>query len=223
MVEELKIEGVWWLPERQDLELPGTLTFSPHKGFSLEVKGSFQTSKLPELDIILGYSYQGEKITLYRCFEVSHALGFPGIPIQTFLAHFGFIGAHFAQSPEIKFKKISVKYHYLDEWLSVSGFDITFQPNEYLSEVKYKLSEPIEINLGKDVKILLEFKLSTISSSQKEVCIKQEAFFTLEFPEEVDFEGLYRYINIFQDLLSLLISETALSKKPLSVKIDNHE
>ena len=42
MIEELEIKGLWWLPEKPDLKLPGTLTFSPYKGFSLEVQGSFK-------------------------------------------------------------------------------------------------------------------------------------------------------------------------------------
>ena len=42
MIEELEIKGLWWLPEKPDLKLPGTLTFSPYKGLSLEVQGSFK-------------------------------------------------------------------------------------------------------------------------------------------------------------------------------------
>jgi len=206
MVEELKIEGFWWLPERQDLELPGTLTFSPHEGFSLEVQGLI--SELPELDIILGCSHQGEDITLYKCFMSFYEFNIFGFDRLTFSAHFGFIGAHFSRSSEIKFKKISVRYRYLDEWLGVSVFDSTHKHDECLIEVNDKLQESIEINLLEDIKIQFQIKLLTIYPSQKEVCIKKEALFTLEFPEEKDFEDLYRYINIFQNLLSLLISET---------------
>ena len=104
MIEELKIEGVWWLPERQDLKLPGTLTFSPHEGFSLEVQGSFEDiaeikkirdtkiGKIRDIvessrqDIILGLSHQGKDITLYKCFMLSYEFNTSGFARLTFSA-----------------------------------------------------------------------------------------------------------------------------------------
>ena len=214
MIEELEIRGFWWLPERSNLKLPGTLTFSPYKGFSLEVQGSFkemsEMNKFLTPDIVLGFSHQGKNITLYKCFEVSHKGHFPGIPESIFSANVGFIGVHFTQLLEIRIKKVSVKYNYLDEWLNISGFNITPNPEEKSVEVKYKLPPPIEINLRNGLKILLEVKASmpSISAVQKEACIKQETFFTLEFPEEIRFEEINEYVYIFQNLLSLLTSET---------------
>lgn len=48
---------------------------------------------------------------------------------------------------------------------------------------------------------------SSIPVIQKEACIKQEAFFSLEFPEEASFDEVLKFIHIFQILLSLLTSE----------------
>ena len=213
MIEELEIKGLWWLPEKPDLKLPGTLTFSPYKGFSLEVQGSFkergEMHKFLIPDIILGFSHQGKEITLYKCFERSSKMHLPGIPENLFSVNVGFIGVHFAQLSEMKFKKISVRYNYLDEWLNISGFNITPNLKEKSVEIKYKLPAPIEINLRNGLKILLEVKanMPSISIAQKEACIKQEAFFTLEFPTETTFEDVHKFIYIFQNLLSLLTSE----------------
>lgn len=213
MIEELEIKGLWWLPEKPDLKLPGTLTFSPYKGFSLEVQGSFkergEMHKFLIPDIILGFSHQGKEITLYKCFERSSKMHLPGIPETLFSVNVGFIGVHFAQLSEMKFKKISVRYNYLDEWLNISGFNITPNLKEKSVEIKYKLPAPIEINLRNGLKILLEVKanMPSISIAQKEACIKQEAFFTLEFPTETTFEDVHKFIYIFQNLLSLLTSE----------------
>ena len=213
MIEELEIKGLWWLPEKSNLKLPGILTFSPYKGFFLEVQGSFkeigEMHKFLTPDIILGFSHQGKEITLYKCFERSSRMHLPGIPETLFSVNVGFIGVHFTQLSEIKFKKISVRYNYLDQWLNISGFNITHNPKEKSAEIKYKLPAPIEINLRNGLKILLEVKVNMPSTSivQKEACIKQEAFFTLEFPTETTFEDVHKFIYIFQNLLSLLTSE----------------
>lgn len=213
MIEELEIKGLWSLPEKPDLKLPGTLSFSPYKGFSLEIQGSFkeksEMNKFLTPDIILGFSHQGKNITLYKCFETSHKGHFPGIPESIFSVNVGFIGVHFTQLSEIKFKKISVRYNYLDEWLNIRGFSITPNLKDKSVEIKYKLPAPIEINLRSGLKILLEVKanMPSVSIVQKEACIKQETFFTLEFPTETTFEDVHKFIYIFQNLLSLLTSE----------------
>lgn len=112
MVEELKIKGQWWLPEKPDVKLSGTLTFSPFEGLHLEVQGSFKEVNLPgklsEPDIILGLSHEGQNITLYKCLEISHKRHFSEVSETIFTANVGFIGAHFTNLSEIKFKKISV-------------------------------------------------------------------------------------------------------------------
>ena len=214
MTEELEIEGLWWLPEKPDLKLPGTLSFSPYKGFSLKIQGLFkemsEMNKFLTPHIILGFSHQGKNITLYKCFETSCKVNFPGIPESIFSANVGFIAVHFTKLSEIKFKKFSVRYNYLDEWLNISGFNISYPNLEEKSiEIKYKLPAPIEINLKKGLKIFLEIKASmpSISVIQKEACIKQEAFFSLEFLKEASFDEILKFIHIFQNLLSLLTSE----------------
>jgi len=49
--------------------------------------------------------------------------------------------------------------------------------------------------------------MPSISVIQKEACIKQEAFFSLEFLKEASFDEILKFIHIFQNLLSLLTSE----------------
>jgi len=218
MIEELEIKGLWWLPENPNFRLPGTLTFSPYKGFSLELQGSFSERNIFfRPDIILGFSNLGKEITLYNCFVRKYRFNLAGIPETVFSANFGFIGAHFAQLSDIKFKRISVKYNYLDEWLNINGFNITFKSEEISVEIKYKLPSPIEINLKNGLKILLEFRvcLPSLSIVQTEACVKQQSFLTIESPEEMTFDIFHGYIYIFQSLFSLFTSEVVYPVKIL--------
>jgi len=77
MVKDLEIRGKWWLPEKEDLKLDGTLTFSLEKGILLEIHGFYKNVKesyeVDELfrspEIILGLSYEGEKVASYKCWK----------------------------------------------------------------------------------------------------------------------------------------------------------
>jgi hypothetical protein len=76
MMEELHLEGKWWIPARQGQQFSGTLTFDhQRKGHVLTItSGSdFETSEMgnreirPKHDIILGETSEGQEVTLKDC------------------------------------------------------------------------------------------------------------------------------------------------------------
>jgi len=213
MIENLKIKGKWWLPGKIS-KIPGTFSFSPQEGLFLELQGSFKEKGRYgfSIPIILGFSETGEQITLYKCYEKSLSTHFPETPKSVFLVEYGFIGAHFVKSQEIKFKKVSVKYHYLNEWFNKSGFSICPSCSESTDrfQVKYKLPERVEIKLKNGFKISIDTKVSPpphqyFVALEKEVHIKEENFLTIEPPTELSFEEFLKWIHIFQELLFVLI------------------
>ena len=72
-MEEFEYNGIWWLPENQDEKISGTLTFNTAEGAYLELIGSFKKiedlNKVLNPNIILGITYNGKSITLYKCYE----------------------------------------------------------------------------------------------------------------------------------------------------------
>lgn len=84
MIEEFEHHGKWWLPNKPQGEIAGTLKFDPAKGSTLELIGSFNPniSNLTDYSspaIILGISTKGKQITLQNCFETSRNLNIPGM------------------------------------------------------------------------------------------------------------------------------------------------
>jgi len=227
-MNKIEYKGVWWLPEKPEEQIPGTLKFTPDEGAILELAGSFKDisfkdienmDKMLKSEIILGVSADGEKITLYKCFESDFEItvrpSFQKFPTSVFRAEFVFIGAHFQKPEDIKFKSISVHYSHLDEWVNISGFTFQYKSDTGEFLIKYKLPEPIQAKINKDCKISIDFKVTypTRSIVQKEANIKQRTYIRIEHSIE---KSLDEYLNIMrhiQNFLSLGVTEPVYPSK----------
>ena len=213
MMDKFEYEGIWWLPDKPEKQVPGTLRFTPNEGAILKLIGSFKDTKdTLKPEIILGIS-NGKKITLHKCFEtkpnnvsVSESLSFYADEV--------FVGAHFQKSEDIKFRKLSIRYSYLDEWVDISGFNIT---DEKEIVIKYKEPEPIQTSIGEDCKIFIEIQVTrpTHSIVQKEASIKQRTYIRIEHSVEKSLEEYWNIMRHIQNFLSLGVTEPVC---PLTVK-----
>jgi len=184
-MDKFEYKGIWWLPDKPEKQISGTLRFTPNEGAILDLIGSFkdikEINKMLEPEIILGISSNGKNITLHKCFETKSNVSFPGLLTSSFYANEVFIGTHFQRSEDIKFRELSIRYSYLDEWVNISGFDIQY-PDKKAVVIKYKLPEPIQANIGEDYKIFIDIQATypTHSIVQKEASIKQKTYIRIE-------------------------------------------
>ena len=168
-MEEFKYEGFWWLPEDPSIKISGTLFFDPKTGGRLELIGTFKTfddlkhinkeALSSSLLIILGLSIEGKAITLYKCFETSFSLSFPGITRSAFFVNIIFIGCHFEKEEEILLDEVSINYSNLNEWAGITGFkqNTEFDQGDHLSQISLSYAQPNAI--------LLKVELGSISLS----------------------------------------------------------
>lgn len=213
MIKNLEYKGRWWLPDKPEKQVSGTLKFTPNEGAILDLIGSFrdaENNKMSEPEIILGISSDGKNVTLHKCFEIQSDVSFPGLSTSSFYANEVFVGTHFQKSEDIKFRKLSIRYSYLDEWVNISGFDIRY-PDEKEVVIKYKQPKPIQANIGKGYKILIDFQPTYPIHSvvQKEASIKQRAYIRIEYPVEKSLNKYWNIIYHIQNFLSLGITEPA--------------
>jgi len=221
MIEDKEIKGEWWLPGEPDKKLPGTLFFSPEKGLSLELQGLFKDEKALLLELqalqngeiykpaayglVLGFSLSGTKITLRNCSGVFSRLHYPGIHETTFAAEVGFIGAHFLQPEEIKFQGIKVRYDYLDEWIDLRVLDFPCGFPGMSGTIKYETPEPIEVELGNGIRVVLGVNVDTSLTVGKEFSVRRKSFVAVEPEDGLSFEEVRKYIRAFQRLLALFV------------------
>src|ERR1035437_5357685 len=97
MTNELSFAGLFWLPDKEEDKISGTLTFNKEKGTTLELLGSltdFITSNEHfQPDIINGFSSSGKKLTLYKCFELGRSFSSPGMNTSKMKCRYLFVGA----------------------------------------------------------------------------------------------------------------------------------
>lgn len=212
-MQRFAYDGIWWLPDKPELKVSGTLTFSPDEGATLDLIGSFRDpldfKKLSQPDIILGISANGKQITLHRCIETNISASFPlGFQTSRFHAQMIFIGAHFQRFADIKFSSISVHYTHLDAWTNISGFNFEILPNRTM-DIKYKMPESIKTSINDDYTVEINFQVTgpAFHAAKQEVNIQQKTYIIIQSKEERSFDELSRIMYQIRNFLSLGIKE----------------
>ena len=218
MIKEFEYSGKWWLPDKSDDQIFGTLKYSPVNGAILDLIDSFKKNRdinlLLQPDIILGNSSDFEKITLHKCFETSFNISSSGSTSSSFYTNIVFIGQHFLKQEELKFKNLSVNYPYFEEWSKTSVFKGLRNQEVKQYEVKFEVPDPIEAKID-NFKISFVHIFNVSGDWLREVSLKHSTFIKIEPEHELHFE---EYQNILYHLQNFLSLATMRAIYPLSIK-----
>lgn len=214
MRERFEHQGLWWLPDKPDDRIPGTLKFDPIDGAILNLMGSLKDledfTNVVRPALILGLLSNGKAVTLRDCLDAGSTISFPGIPMSSFYVEMVFIGSHFEDSKDVEFEKLSVEYLHLDEWASISGFVLKI-PDDHATHpivIEYKRPNPVTVSIGES-KVSLKFRGGLRASNPlvKEARIEQNAYFSIEPPQKTPLNDLLKSVYHLQHFLSLGISK----------------
>lgn len=214
-VKPFRCSGYWWLPETPDERIAGTLTYTPQKGATLELFGSFAQATAdfagfgPE--IVWGESDHGV-VTLHDCVLTHLSVG--STNNSRLRARNVFLGYHFASESDMNFEKLFVRYSNLDEWINRSGFDRKVLADSVLPPWKkltviYEPPNAIQIAQSPDCNMAVEFHLSVPSLTyvQKKASILQENYVELTFPSLRSVRDCFETLFHLRNFLTLGISE----------------
>ncbi|MCR4409922.1 MAG: hypothetical protein QHH43_05290 [Candidatus Saccharicenans sp.] len=212
-METFEYKGIWWLPDKPHDKIPGFLKYDPKEGGSLELIGNLNSlsdfKSLSAPVIILGETVEGKKVTLYKCFEKSRELNFPGQIRSLFFINVIFIGCHFQKEEDILFDEISINFSNLEEWVGLGGIKSrkTDKPNGHLKK-EYYIEPPQEIavKLEKtDIYINFSYNCKFTGYSLN---LKQTTFIKIKPKNPISiieyFNGIIRNI---QDFLTLAMGK----------------
>lgn len=133
---KIEYKGIWWLPKNTKNHVSGILMINSDKEAYLELMGQLDTTDEPEIAIILGETSDGDKITLYKCFEISKEINSSAIFTTVVSVGIMFEGVHFNSKVDIKFNEISCNYFNLDEWAWMDQINMSADVNEeYIIEI----------------------------------------------------------------------------------------
>jgi hypothetical protein len=135
--EAFECSGMWWLPQRANLPDEalepryGILKYSPGDGIILTILGAFASADeimatfniSSNLDIVLGLSSEGEKITLLNCSEAGVTIS--NVVESRYRARTVLVGCQFTEPKKVTFEALDIQYTHLSEWARFNVFDIS--------------------------------------------------------------------------------------------------
>jgi hypothetical protein len=164
-----------------------------------------------QFGVILGTS-QGRDITLHNCLETSRkVVGAVSSQVySSFYVETVFVGAHFASREGVKFKRMRIRYSYLDQWTEVSGIHIDPPRNDETEwVVKYKRPHRIEGPILSDYKVFIDFaaELPAFTRVQTTARIKQHSYIVIEATNGKPFEEYLKIADRMQNFLTLGVTK----------------
>ncbi|MBS3913790.1 MAG: hypothetical protein KG003_04785 [Bacteroidetes bacterium] len=217
-------KGHWFLPDYPESQLTGTLTFDPEMGIELELLGIFENVKRladHEPEIILGFTSNGKKITLYRCFATSRTSSFLGMETTTYKIIYLLKGAHFETPTSLQFHSLRASVHNLGPWIDITGFrTVKFDDKLKQGLVEYEIPPAIEFTTMDSILGKLDFDVSyPISRYTNKVELEQTSTVVFKSELAVPFKDMMGYYFHFQDFLTLAAFEATF---PLSIELVNN-
>lgn len=177
-------EGFWWLSDKPEEQVAGTLTFSQAEGARLQLLGMFGgmlafNRDMNERSTIHGIIKNGKPITLLDAFVKNRQVNVPGIMNEQYYAHLLCIGYHFSSDEDDLFRKSYFRFERLEEWLVTSPFEHEweFDPPKLTLRVDKGRSE--EMTAFSDHRIGKSSNMNTNSGST-EHCINILSFLFCE-------------------------------------------
>jgi len=212
LIENIEYKGVWWLPEKPDNKIPGTLTYASRERIKLELQGSlsdkFDFMTAFQASVILGVSNSGEEITLVDCHAISGQVSFLGNSpsSSTLVAISLLIGAHFETEDDIRLETLLIHYFNLDEWVNMSGFNETFDESKSYT-IKYERPKKIEFQTD-EYEMAIEIGWSISHHRKISTTISQKARLIINSKQLIELKKCFTLIRKFQDFFTLAIGKT---------------
>ncbi|MBE0680553.1 MAG: hypothetical protein IH589_01455 [Anaerolineales bacterium] len=231
MQNPIELKGYWWLPNSEENQLPGTLTFSQEDGAFLEIVGVFGTERIAKIEqptIILGLTQQGKPITLYKCIITSLSYPLVGLGGGKYRVHFVFEGVHFDSKEKIKFHQLRGSYTDLDAWVDIYGFAIEWDntPGKFISNIRYEMPASQFFDIGDTFEAGIGFSSRGPNQSiiQTEITISQCAYLVIKSKNgDVSFDDLFILLNRFTYLLQVAIQRVPYPISVLGLSQENSQ
>lgn len=152
MFEKFEIHGRWFLPNQEVEEgISGTLYYSPER-ITLNLDGifedvedtnspSFRSFDGAMAEKIYGFSRQGERLTLFGCFQTNIQRNYPGYGVSTFnIGSFISGKQHIQNEEEEVFNEVSLSTNHLNQWFEIDPYNEEYTQKEGGSDYIVRLT-----------------------------------------------------------------------------------
>ncbi|MDQ6949764.1 MAG: hypothetical protein M3256_26835, partial [Actinomycetota bacterium] len=174
--DNIRIQGLWYLPEATDHRVPGIFEFSadrpPRLALSSELV-SHTTAEPDERAIILGQAASGHLLTLRGCRETELHITEHGTTVS-YEALVAFLGATFATPEAIQFQSMIATLSDWETWaLGTRGLEAHWLEHDKY-EIDYRRPDPIPLLADPAISIHFYSKLPALPSAT--ITVTESAF-----------------------------------------------
>ena len=207
--------GHWWLPDKPDQEIYGTLRYQPEAAPELTLEGSFKEFTTVVSDylsnvVIHGMTPNGIACTLVGAYQKSNRMHVPGITTSEFFCNRLFVGKEFIMPEVGTFESAVVEFSDMTSWLLRNPFNRQIPEKEAAVRVwgiTYAVPKLISHSV-KSIQASIKFESSLNSTGENQSRILSHTDYVRFRPNKK--QNLDWYLNAifnFRILLSFLIGE----------------
>lgn len=209
-------DGIFWLPDNEDIKLAGRLAFDPVEGGQLSLFGGFgdirdqftQTPPILRIHGVAGKRY----LTLDGCFNTGSNYEMPGINRQSYYVGTIITNHLFAKSESLTFDELSVGFDQLPSWIQRSGITVDEHYGKVLlqDQVAIKFTRPLDqVTKIDDSQLRLTSGWSLSGDRITDVHITQSTRLAINYPTAQELGDILGDIKALQDLVTLAIDAPA--------------
>ncbi len=218
-MEELDVEGLFWLVDQPDDKVAGRLRFDVANGAELSLIGAFHqlpssgTHDLtdvffPRDDPVRLLGVAGKRLlTLERCIQVGTRTEWPGMVRERYSPEVILSGAHFEESESLEFSGVRFELSHLDEWVSKSSTSVSRLADaagKHTGEIQIDHKPREETSVLIDVgELALGYIYSYKLDSITEKTIGQRSYFRVKFREPRSLDDVLREGTSLQNLVTI--------------------
>lgn len=204
--ENFELKGTWFLPQKPDSKMPGTLTCNANGEIALEIQGSFDSSIGPvgnyDYSVIHGETLSAEKITLFDCRQTSFSMYQKG-NVEKYSSQEVYINAYYNKREDIEFDSFYLGFLNIDKWFGVSGFKIKSSQIKVNVKLRYRIPKPQRILKTPKYEIYLVTYSDTNPLIKHDFQHFQEkTYLYVEYKERVDRKDAFELINMLRNFFS---------------------
>ncbi|MGP8254233.1 MAG: HEPN domain-containing protein [Methanoregula sp.] len=216
MLSKSEYKGKWWIPADSHNEIDGTLKINPNGTGTLEIWGELikeDFSEFPptseEVEIILGRTSEGSKITLFNCQLAGTSRSSEGFPLQTVNIATNILHVHFLTGDTISFRKLMVEFKHFEHLIKSTRIQVT---NSSQVAIPINNVEREEIPFfsvdGFNIKIIVDVHSMIKRSPLKKITVEELPYILIEAETDRKYADYLKIIDKLQYFFTFCVLKT---------------
>jgi len=218
MLSKSEYKGKWWIPADSHNEIDGTLKINPDGTGTLEIRGELikeDFSEFPptseEVEIILGRSSDGSKLTLFNCQLAGTSHSSEGFPLQTINIATNILNVHFMTGDTISFRKLMVEFKHFAHLIKSTRIQVT-NSSQVANILTINNVEREEIPFfsvdGFNIKIIVDVHSMITRSPLRKITVEELPYILIEAETERKYADYLKIIDKLQYFFTFCVLKT---------------